>query len=444
MTGRSADRDRGGAIEGGHPDDLVAPDAVLAASPSPQAEARTLRTFRLDTGRSFFQGISESYGRTFFLLIALKEFNAPSSAKSLIAGAGGFGMLLSPLLVSVVMKRRWRTSLVASTVVAIGGTALILPLLVHDLRVYVVSAMIALAVADLVTVLLAPIYASNYPIRKRGQLVGRSIMVRVASAAAVGAVVGGFLKRDIRRWPLVVALGLFAWLAQALFLRRIPSEPLPLLPADRSATRRRLQLLKTDSILRNTLASWMFMGLANLMTIPLRVEYLGNPKYGINADAAKVALLTVTIPALVRLVLTPVFGWIFDRMNFFGLRISINIAFGLSIGLFFASRSTLGLVVASMAFGIGIAGGDVLWSLWATKFAPEDQVADYMSLHTFSTGIRAVSAPFIGFWLVGSFPARTVGVVCMLMTVVGSALIVPDMLRTLQRTLNRAEPAESG
>ena len=422
-------------------DDLeaLAGEAASGGPVADASEAVTRRTFRLDTGRSFFQGISESYGRTFFLLIALKEFDAPASAKSLIAGAGGFGMLMSPLLVSIVMKRRWKISTVASTVVAVGGAALVLPLLVHDLRVYVASAMVALAVADLVTVLLAPIYASNYPFTRRGQLVGRSIMVKVASAAVVGAVVGGILKRDIRRWPLVVALGLVAWWAQAFFLRRIPSDPLPLLPTDRSATRRRLQLLQSDSILRNTLASWMFIGMANLMTIPLRVEYLGNPRYGVNADAARIALLTVTVPAVVRLVLTPWFGWVFDRMNFFGLRIAINIAFGLSIGLFFASRSTTGLVVASVAFGIGIAGGDVLWSLWATKFAPRDQVADYMSLHTFSTGMRAVSAPFIGFWLVGSFPARTVGMVCMLMTLVGSAVIVPDMMRTLQRRVKAAD-----
>ena len=396
------------------------------------------KTFVLDSARSMFQGVSESYGRTFFLLIALTEFDAPLRAKSLIAGAGGVGMLMSPMLVSLVIKRRWRVSSVASTVVGIGGLALIVPLLVHDLRAYVIAAMIALAMADLVTVLMAPIYALNYPLRRRGQLVGRSIVVRVASAALVGALVGGYLKGDIRRWPYVVALGAVAWLAQAVFLRKIPSVALPTVPTDHSALRRRLRLLKTDPILRNTLLSWMFIGFANLMTIPLRVEYLSNSKYGVAADAAKIALLTVTVPAIVRLVMTPFFGWIFDRMNFFGLRIAVNIAFGISIGSFFASRSTAGLVAASIAFGVGIAGGDVLWSLWATKFAPHDQVADYMALHTFTTGMRAVTAPFIGFWLVGQFPVRNVGVVCGVMTLVGSLVIVPDMLRTLERRTKRA------
>ena len=68
-------------------DDLeaLAGEAASGGPVADASEAVTRRTFRLDTGRSFFQGISESYGRTFFLLIALKEFDAPASAKTLLA-----------------------------------------------------------------------------------------------------------------------------------------------------------------------------------------------------------------------------------------------------------------------------------------------------------------------------------------------------------------------
>ena len=52
--------------------------------------------------------------------------------------------------------------------------------------------------------------------------------------------------------------------------------------------------------------------------------------------------------------------------------------------------------------GIANAGGDVAWSLWVTKFAPPERVADYMSVHTFFTGVRGVAAPLIAFHLVGS------------------------------------------
>ena len=51
---------------------------------------------------------------------------------------------------------------------------------------------------------------------------------------------------------------------------------------------------------------------------------------------------------------------------------------------------------------IGNGGGDVAWGLWVTKFAPPEQVADDMSVHTFFTGLRGVLAPVAAFQLVGT------------------------------------------
>ena len=54
--------------------------------------------------------------------------------------------------------------------------------------------------------------------------------------------------------------------------------------------------------------------------VSLRVDYLardgGFPGYGLNYTPERVALLTVTIPSLVRLVLSPFWGRLFDGMNF--------------------------------------------------------------------------------------------------------------------------------
>ena len=36
-----------------------------------------------------------------------------------------------------------------------------------------------------------------------------------------------------------------------------------------------------------------------------------------------------------------------------------------------------------------------------TKFAPPERVADYMSTHTFFTGVRGALGPIIGFALIG-------------------------------------------
>ena len=47
--------------------------------------------------------------------------------------------------------------------------------------------------------------------------------------------------------------------------------------------------------------------------------------------------------------------------------------------------------------------------LWVTKFAPPERVADYMSVHTFFTGVRGVVAPAVAFHLIGTLPMATLG-----------------------------------
>ena len=58
------------------------------------------------------------------------------------------------------------------------------------------------------------------------------------------------------------------------------------------------------------------MGFANLMMLPLRIEYLANPKYSLALQPASIAFLTGVVPNVARLVMSPVWGWLFDRANF--------------------------------------------------------------------------------------------------------------------------------
>ena len=54
-----------------------------------------------------------------------------------------------------------------------------------------------------------------------------------------------------------------------------------------------------------------------------------------------------------------------------------------------------------MAFwGMANAGGNVTWALWVTKLADKHAVAEYMSVHTFLTGVRGLIAPSLAFGLI--------------------------------------------
>ena len=168
------------------------------------------------------------------------------------------------------------------------------------------------------------------------------------------------------------------------------------------------------------------MGFGNLMLLPLRVEYLAQPRYGINATAGLIVVLTVVIPSAVRLASMPVFGFVFDRLRFFTARIIVNLVFALYVAAFFTGTGMTGLVAGAVLLGIGSAGGDLMWSLWVTKFSPPGRTADYMGLHTFFTGIRAFLAPLIGFAVLGHVSLGLVAVGAAALMVVSSLVLAPE------------------
>jgi hypothetical protein len=193
-----------------------------------------------------------------------------------------------------------------------------------------------------------------------------------------------------------------------------------------------LRFARDDRLFRQTLISWMLLGFGNLMMVPLRVEYLANPEHGVRTEgvamsAATIALLTGVIPNMARLVLNPLWGWLFDRMNFFVLRMTLNAGFLLGILTFFLSGSMTGLILGAVCYGIAHAGGDVAWSLWVTKFAPPERIADYMSVHTFFTGLRGAVAPLVAFSLIAVLPVEWMAGISAALILAGTVLLIPEI-----------------
>ena len=143
--------------------------------------------------------------------------------------------------------------------------------------------------------------------------------------------------------------------------------------------------------------------------------------------AGMIAWLTGVIPNIARLILSPLWGWLFDHMNFFILRITLNAGFALGILAFFVTHSMTGLVIGAIVYGISNAGGDVAWNLWVTKFAPPNRVADYMSAHAFFTGVRGVLAPLAAFQLISGISLFTLGWISVGLIAIGTAFLFPEI-----------------
>ncbi|MCU0784405.1 MAG: hypothetical protein MUF81_10250 [Verrucomicrobia bacterium] len=392
--------------------------------------SRTALTYRYERWRALSSGIIETAGATFLLLIAVRWFEAGALSKALIAAGGSAGLVLAPWIVTQVEARRWPVSFAAARLAALGAITFLVMASAPFQAVFVIGSMLAMATSSVAIPLLTQIYQENYPDRERGKLFSRTFMIRIAMAAAFSEFAGRLLTGHIGwfRWLLLVFAAAFAF--ASFCFARIPSRPL----ATSGGTHpfRALRFVRDDALFRRTLVMWMLMGFANLMIIPLRVEYLANARHGVTwagqiLTTAQIALLVGVIPNLARLAMSPVWGRLFDRMNFFVLRIVLNLGFALGMLSFFGGNHLAWLITGAIIYGIANAGGDVAWSLWVTKFAPPERVADYMSVHTFFTGLRGVIAPVVAFQLVAHWPVSAISWLGAGMIVAATLLLVPEI-----------------
>jgi hypothetical protein len=387
--------------------------------------ARTQTIYFFELWRAVASGILETAASTFLLTIAVKHLQAGAFAKGMLAGSGSVGLLLSPVAVTLVTRKRWPPSQAASYVLAIGAAAFLCASLLPGITGFVVCSVVALASSSAIIPLLTHMYQENYPEYDRGRRFSRTLMIRIATAALFAKLAGDALTGhlDQYRWLILVfalALG-FA----SFCLARCPTEPIVADGGEHPL--RALRFVREDKLFRRTLICWMLMGFANLMMLPLRVEYLANSKYGLHLSVGMIAVLTGVIPNAARFVLSPIWGHLFDRMNFFALRVTLNIGFAVGILSFFASDSVRGLIFGAVVFGISNAGGDVAWSLWVTKFAPPGRVADYMAAHTFLTGLRGAIAPLVAFSVVNQITPALLATIAAGLIVLASSLLLPEI-----------------
>ena len=385
------------------------------------AASRTASTFRIERWRAVTSGILETAGTTFLLLVALRWFQAGALAKALVAAGSSFGLLITPLVVTFVTRQGLPPSAAAARIMLVGACAFLLPAIVPSLPVYVLGAVTGMTMVSAVIPLLTQMYQENYPADQRGRLFSRTVVIRILAAAVFAKFAGSLLARDLEYFRGLLAIFAACSLAAAALLHRCVTTPIA--DAGGAHPLRALRFVREDPVFRRTLIAWMLMGFANLMMLPLRVEYLAHERYGLRLPADQIALYTSVVPNLARLVMSPIWGWLFDRMNFFALRVTLNLGFMFGILSFFTTGSPVGLIVGAIIYGVSNAGGDVAWSLWVTKFAPPDRVADYMSVHTCFTGIRGVLAPVTAFQLaavaslpaLGWFSAALIGAACLVL-----------------------------
>ncbi len=386
------------------------------------------RTFRIELKRSVSVGILEGAASTFLLLVAVKYLQTGGTAKALLVAGSPLGLLLSPLATAFVRHRQWTAARGLAFFGWIGAAGFAVAA-AGDTALYLAGSLIGLLTMSLGIPLVIQIYHDNFPDRVRGHLFSRVMMLRVGVTAFFALVAGAGLDRSFEYYRLLLLVFAAAAAMGAWWSSRFPSRPLAGVTSVNPL--QGLRHLKHDRTFRWILISWMFMGIGSLIMLPLRIEYLGDPRYGISYSPLLIAVCVTVVPAVVQLLFALPFGRLFDRMNFFLLRIVLNILIVAWILSFFLVGGLFGFLLGGVFLGLSFAGGSVTWSLWVTKIAPPGLVAEYMGVHTFLTGVRACLSPFLGFYIANFVMMDSLAVYCSLSIVVGSLFLIPEA-RTLR------------
>lgn len=366
----------------------------------PPAERARL-TYRWDVVRGVAGGILETGWNTFGLLVAIRVFAAPDLLKGTLAAAINLGMLITPLSLFVAGRLGLRVGPACAAAQAVGALCLLAAATAQTSFAFTFAYLLgALVVAQQIP-LIVGIYAHNYEARERGWRFSRTTLIAASAAIIFSTWVGQRLDADLDFWRPLFGLYAATSLLAAFAVSRIPTPRLT--AAEAVNPIRAFSYVRDDPVFFRLLLGWMFMGMGNLMTLPLRVEYLVRPEFGIGATNAQAAILLVAIPAVFRLLFTRFWGRLFDRVDFIVLRSVMNLVSLVAIVIFFTFQSFWMLAVASALFGIGLAGGNIAWQLWVTKIAPPGRINAYMSVHSATTGMRGVAAPFLAYALLAHF-----------------------------------------
>ncbi|MBN2069625.1 MAG: MFS transporter [Opitutales bacterium] len=390
------------------------------------------KTIRWDTIRSVFHAFVETSWQTFALLIAIRVYDAPDSVKPLIPASYGIGLLFTWISTSWATRVKMQAAVAAALCYVACSIGFALAGCSGTLPLYILGVTFAMFCAAQIPPFITQIYALNYKASERGQRVATFIICGTVVGAMWAWLGGGLLDRDLDYWWAILLISSIFGAACAAVVLRIPSQRL--IRTQGETIFSNFKLIRRDKLFAMALLGWWFIGMGNLMTEPLRVEYLANERYGINANNFQIGLMIGTIPFVSRLFATKIWGFLFDRLNLIVVRLILNAVFMLSIAIFFFTKNFWIMSLGCVFFGFAYGGGGIMWLLWVTKVSPPESVSKYMSVHTTLTGIRATMSPFLGYFLIVNTTPAWTALFALASIAISTLIFIPQRSAIEERT----------
>ena len=403
----------------------------MAASESNQEHSSlssdqiTQKTYNCDLWRGGFEGVLSSGAQTFCLFIAIRYFNAEEITKALIAAAPFMGMFLSMVLLHYASDTNWKKSTWGALPSIITGVCLLASAWVNSVHLFAALIVLAYICRSALLPFITDIYGDNYPPERRGEYFSKPLLLSVGMAALSGFIGSNILEKDIEYYSVIFIFLGFCALFKALAVYNMPSKRVDQSPHENPFGN--MKYIWQDRSFGYVLFTWFIMGFANLWTLPLRVDYITSPEWGIEGSAIYVAMIITVIPESLRMLFIPFWAKLFDKMNFVVLRMILNLCFAAGVLLFFVTSDPWVIGAGSALIGIAFSGGSIAWNLWVIKYAPPGKTGAYMSVHVSLTGIRGTLGPIIGYWAVGLMGAQNIGIVSCAMMMIATLMLIPEI-----------------
>ena len=397
-------------------------------------QSATRRTFHNEMWRSLPSGVLDSLSSTLGMLIAVRVFQLGHVEKSIFLSATSGGLITSLFVIPLLLKIRSSIAQTAALVQMIGGAYMAMAaIFCHSPWIYIIGLSLGLFCFSMQIPLMTQIYRLNYPESERGRLYSITGVTRAASAVAFGFFGGWLLGLDLEFYRLLLWCFAGAGFLSGWWTYGLPTAEWHAGGSESSGLWSSLRWVKLDRDFRTLLISWMMMGIGNLVASCLFVEYLANPKHGINLPTNTVAWIVGVVPVILRMITSYPWGLIYDRVGLFKVRSILNVIFAIAIGIFFMGTTITTWSIGMGLWGLANAGGNVTWGLWVTKLAPKQAVAEYMSVHSFLTGVRGLLAPPLAFAAIELMSFQTLSLVC------GAAILSASAFITVRARSSDAE-----
>lgn len=266
----------------------------------------------------------------------------------------------------------------------------------------------------------------NYPVEKRGRIAARLQIVRYSLGIAVVTLVSVLFDINPRLYHIVYPAVAFIGVLGLMQLRplRIRGERAQFaqsrekIAASQFRRRHRIlrplrevyEVLRNDAAFRRYCAGMMLLGMGNIMIFPVMAIII-TKELPLNYNHS--SILMETLPQFIMMISLMSWAGLFDRRGVVRFRVLNALTWAMasvfgglaalvlmqpnavnSIMLFTTGVSLV--AISRMFEGLGRGGGAIGWNLGHLHFAEPAKAEIYMGAHVFLTGIRGLTAPFIG------------------------------------------------